>query len=141
MTARLIELSTAECESLLRVNSIGRLAIVERGFPIILPLHYETVDHPPGLRLCVHTRPGNVIDHPGMPVCFEIDGAELGSCAGWNVLVRGTLVSPARDGVPVSPDLGVEAHTEPLEIVPIEVSGRRLVDGRTRWTFDVRGYL
>ena len=34
----------------------------------------------------------NVIDHPGRPVCFEIDGVDVGHDGGWSVLVRGMLV-------------------------------------------------
>ena len=118
MTSRLVELSDSECLALLGSGGVGRLGIVDRGYPLVLPLHFEVIEADQGPRLRVHTRVGNVIDHPGTIVCFEIDGMDARGDTGWSVLVRGILVAPH----PATSDHGsvVDEHWQPLDIVPTQ---------------------
>jgi nitroimidazol reductase NimA-like FMN-containing flavoprotein (pyridoxamine 5'-phosphate oxidase superfamily) len=141
MASRLIELSADECDRLLRRELVGRIGIGHEEFPLIFPVHYSVVDRDGGLRLRIHTRAGNVIDHPGEPVAFEIDGFDADTRSGWSVLVRGVLISATVDAPDEPRRSMISDRVEPLEIVPVEITGRRLIEINGRWTFDPRGYL
>jgi len=141
MVGHLVELSASECDALLRSHTVGRVGIVERGFPLILPVHYQMVEHPAGPRVRFRTRADNVIDHPGGPVSFQLDGVGSDRTSGWSVLIRGVLVTAAPLDIAEADSIRVLHHTESLEIVPIETTGRRLIEANGCWTFDPRGYL
>lgn len=136
-----IALSVEECEALLNVMDVGRIAVVEDGFPLVFPISYRITTYQGGWVIAIRTRPGNVIDHPGRPVCFEIDGVDPGRDGGWSVLVRGMLSSvapdPARDPEPIDSE-GRDAW---LVVVPVAVSGRRVTSRPLRWSFHIAGYL
>jgi uncharacterized protein len=80
-------MSDAECTQLLRSHELGRLGLVDRDVrPLIFPVNYFFDE---GL-VVFRTAPGSKLDlAPGAPVCFEIDGWEPSTGAGWSVLVKG----------------------------------------------------
>jgi nitroimidazol reductase NimA-like FMN-containing flavoprotein (pyridoxamine 5'-phosphate oxidase superfamily) len=81
------ELTVAECHTLLRRGHLGRLAFVENGMPVILPVNY-VVD---GGSVVFRTDAGSKLDAAarGAPVAFEVDGIDETNRTGWSVLVRG----------------------------------------------------
>jgi nitroimidazol reductase NimA-like FMN-containing flavoprotein (pyridoxamine 5'-phosphate oxidase superfamily) len=88
--AWLEELPYDECLDLLRQASIGRIAVVVDGFPVVLPVNYRLVETSGRTWVAIRTRPGNVLDQASH-VAFETDIIDPAHRQDWSVLVRGTL--------------------------------------------------
>jgi uncharacterized protein len=79
-------LSEAECRRLLAEQEVGRVAFVDREFPVVLPVNY-VLD---GNAIAIHTDRGSKFDRiPLQRVAFEVDGIERWNHSGWSVLVQG----------------------------------------------------
>ena len=85
-------LSPDACLRCLRLETVGRMAVVVNDGPIILPVNYRLVEPPSGPLLVVRTRPGNVLDQAISNVAFEIDSIDRANQEGWSVLVQGELL-------------------------------------------------
>jgi nitroimidazol reductase NimA-like FMN-containing flavoprotein (pyridoxamine 5'-phosphate oxidase superfamily) len=139
-------LSVSDCVSLLRDNNFGRVAFVVDDYPVVLPVNYRLAMLGGRRWVALRTRPGNVIDHPGMNVAFEVDGIDPVHRTGWSVLVRGTL-----DHVdPDAPAIREHFDSEPwlltnreawLIIEPVVITGRRLNPQTREWAFHMAAYL
>jgi CBS domain-containing protein len=88
----LVVLDLQECLARLRETRVGRIAFVERGMPVVLPVNHG-VD---GTTVVFRTTWGSKLDaaQAADVAAFEIDGYDEASRTGWSVLVRGRL-SPA----------------------------------------------
>lgn len=84
-------LNDEECRLLLSLATVGRLAFVVDGLPMVLPLNYRLLSQESGLWILFRTRPGNTIDLAPEQVAFEIDGVDHEHQKGWSVVVRGLL--------------------------------------------------
>jgi hypothetical protein len=141
MSSEVVELSTKYCELLLASLDIGRIAVVEDGYPLVFPISYKAVVADARLVLAIRTRPDNVIDKPGRAVCFEIDGVDPSHDGGWSVLVRGLLVETSPD-VDLDPNPIVPEDRDAWRIIiPTQISGRRVFNRAERWSFHPAGYL
>lgn len=120
-----------ECAALLRADQIGRLAIVDGGRPLVLPVNY-VVD---GEDIVFRTGPGTKLDHgPRAPACFEIDQFDRSHSAGWSVVVTGRLeeitaysgaLFAHTSNLPVHPwAAGPKDHV--MRLVPSSMTGRRI---------------
>jgi uncharacterized protein len=79
-------LSEADCRRLLAEQEVGRVAFVDKDFPVILPVNY-VVD---GNAIAIHTDVGaKFASIPLHRVAFEVDGIEEWNRSGWSVLVQG----------------------------------------------------
>lgn len=140
MTTEIFELSTSECEQLLESLTVGRIAVIENGYPLVFPINYRVVVSNEQLMIAVRTRSGNVIDKSETPVCFQIDGVDASSDGGWSVLVRGLLFegppAPHHDSRPI---LSLDRDAWRL-VVPTLISGRRVVN-TSRWSFHPAAYV
>lgn len=141
------ELDSASCLELLRMHSLGRIAVIAEGFPVVLPVNYRLIEGGENAWLVIRTRPGNVIDTAMRNVAFQIDGADPFHSTGWSVLVRGTLrhlddatIAAIRDRFDPQPWLH-EQRDSWLVIEPRYVTGRRLRAADVPWAFHVRAYL
>jgi nitroimidazol reductase NimA-like FMN-containing flavoprotein (pyridoxamine 5'-phosphate oxidase superfamily) len=141
MSSEVIELTTADCELLLASLDIGRIAVVEDGYPLVFPINYKMAMIDGKLVIAIRTRPDNVIDHPGRPVCFEIDGVDASHDGGWSVLVRGILVESSPDADHDSNPIDSYHRDAWRVIVPTHISGRRVSNRSERWSFHPAGYL
>lgn len=137
MSNHLAVLSRDQCVDLLCEATLGRIATVIDGYPVVFPVNCLVVRDDATVRIHLRTRIGNSIDQPFEKACFQIDGAD--SNAGWSVLVRGRLRA-------VNPAVHYDSHPlvhagrdQWLEIVVSEITGRRLVTEQ-EWSFDARGY-
>ncbi|CAN5433285.1 pyridoxamine 5'-phosphate oxidase family protein [soil metagenome] len=118
-----------DCLQLLAGETIGRLAIIEGGHPLVLPVNY--VLH--GEEVVFATNEGSKLAASrGGHACFEIDGFDRDRRTGWSVIVRGRLerlsaiertVLEAADS---SPDPWTGHRTDLVHLVPEEMSGRRV---------------
>jgi nitroimidazol reductase NimA-like FMN-containing flavoprotein (pyridoxamine 5'-phosphate oxidase superfamily) len=136
---QLEELSSERCVERLRDGTVGRIAVVQDGYPIVVPVNYRVVGEP-DLWLVIRTRPGGVIEQSSARVAFQIDGIDPEHKEGWSVLVRGALRGLTDD----SPE--VRAHIDPhpwlsqerdlwLAIQPLTITGRALHAGAPEWTY------
>jgi nitroimidazol reductase NimA-like FMN-containing flavoprotein (pyridoxamine 5'-phosphate oxidase superfamily) len=144
--AELEALSLDECLALLRGHVIGRVAVVDNNFPVILPVNYRLVETSGKSWIALRTRRGNVIDQAAMPVAFEIDRFEVAAQEGWSVLVRGTLhhVNPVAGGFAerFDPQPWLEDERDAwLIIEAFSISGRRLRSPQPHWAFHIEGYV
>jgi len=144
--ARLEELPYEECLEHLREGRVGRLAVVQDGFPHVLPVNYRLVEASHRTWIAIRTRPGNIIDQAVLQVAFEIDDIDTGRQRGWSVLARGTLhhvdvdAAEFRDRFDPEPWI-LEERDAWLAIDPFAITGRRLDPPEQEWAFDALGYL
>lgn len=125
-------LSQQECLALLRSESVGRLAFVEAGEPVILPINYAMA----GTSVVFRTALGGKLDAAslGRPAAFEIDGLDETYKRGWSVLVKGILqeVTEDEDLAEVG-RLTLQPWARRVEkpfyvrLLPTGISGRRVV--------------
>lgn len=83
------EIPQEECLELLRTKSkVGRLAFIEDGKPMVLPVNYRADAE--SVVFC--TSEGSKLSHlrDGAPAAFEIDAARNANRSGWSVVVQGT---------------------------------------------------
>jgi uncharacterized protein len=153
----MIDLNRDECVYALGTHDVGRLCVVENGYPVAFPVNYRLVVEPavqdagtPGaptrFLIVFRTRDGGVLDVPGQPVGFQIDGVDPVSQTGWSVLVRGTLHDGGSDAAPDwlhswDPHPWTKERESWLYLEVEVISGRQLVQGSAEWAFEIRGYL
>ena len=81
-------LTRDECYDRLRSARVGRVAFVNQGDPIILPVNHGL----DGESIVFRTAPGSKLlaGDAELRVAFEVDGYDVDRRSGWSVLVRGT---------------------------------------------------
>ena len=144
--AWLERLAIDECLTLLRANTIGRIAFEVDDFPVIVPVNYRLVEASGHVWLALRTRPDSVVDRAPMNVAFEVDGIDPVHRQGWSVLARGTLhhVDPDAEDFGEDFDLEPWIRTERdawLVIDPVAITGGRLHAEERQWAFHIRAYL
>ena len=125
------ELSRAECLSLLRSRTLGRIAYTDNALPAITPVNYaldgETIVFrtAAGTRLADGTRDA--------VVAFEVDEADEALRQGWSVVVIGVASEVASTSgtlraveLALAPWAGGQRNRF-VRITPTFVSGRRVV--------------
>jgi uncharacterized protein len=145
--AGLAVLDAAECRRLLATKQIGRLGLAGDRFPLILPVNYAL----DGDVIVVRTDSRRILaaaDHGR--VAFEVDEIDERARSGWSVVAqavahevtaedRDDLLARTRaSGVdPWAP--GERGHW--IRLVPLHLTGRRIVPGQLPEAFDPGGYL
>lgn len=83
------ELSTEECQGLIRGGVFGRIAITASSGPHLIPVNYSVV----GETIVVATSAYSVLAREGRDThaAFEIDGVDYERQSGWSVVVHGQL--------------------------------------------------
>jgi nitroimidazol reductase NimA-like FMN-containing flavoprotein (pyridoxamine 5'-phosphate oxidase superfamily) len=124
LTMVVTELGDEECWQLLARSAVGRVALVRRGLPAVLPVNVHASDE----ALWFRVGPGPLLDAAlaNDVVTVEADDVDHATHAGWSVLVSGRAeVVANRDDVPVAAWGRTDA--DHLVRVPAEVvTGRRL---------------
>ena len=125
-------LSKEECLRRLRAARVGRVAFVERGEPVILPVNHG-VD---GEAVVFLTAPGSklVAADNELPVAFEVDGYDADRRAGWSVVIRGTATTVEDQAdvarlnlIGVSPWADLAERTHWVRITAYSLTGREVV--------------
>lgn len=121
------ELTEADCLTLLRRFSVGRIAIAMPGTsPLVVPVNYVMDGHD----IVFHTGAGQKLSHlEDQMVSFQIDEIDYFHRRGWSVLVRGMAIV----SLDLTPDVGAseswtdtpKAHV--VRLTPSSFSGRLLV--------------
>lgn len=126
----LVELSTAECWSLLEANGTGRVAVTVGTTPDIFPVNYVIRDG----EILIRTEAGTKLAAATMmtSVAFEIDRFDEDAHTGWSVVVKGHGREPttmvellALDEFDIEPWVDA-SKSRWLAITPREVTGRRV---------------
>lgn len=122
------ELQAWECDSLLRSQHIGRLCVIDHGYPLALPVNYRTVGSGADSQVVVRTAPGTLLGRYDGPASFEVDDIDEAARTAWSVIVRGMLrhVSGAHELPDPEPWLTVDRHHW-MVLSPVAMSGRRFV--------------
>jgi nitroimidazol reductase NimA-like FMN-containing flavoprotein (pyridoxamine 5'-phosphate oxidase superfamily) len=108
---------------------VGRVAFVEAGEPIVLPVNHTVVGH----RVAFRTTQGALLHEALMDrsVAFEVDDFVPERRAGWSVLVRGraTLADDEAelDGLVLDAWADSVERNDWVVILADEISGRRIV--------------
>lgn len=133
VTGPVESLSPEECWRLLSSATLGRLAVSVQDLPEIFPVNFAAVDG----RILIHTAPGTKLVELliNRNVAFEID--DVGPDAAWSVIAKGAarILDTVTD-VTAADELAVHSLMPTLkyiyiEIIPIELSGRRFNPGQS----------
>lgn len=120
-----------ECERMLSISSIGRIAVLTAGEPLILPVLFRYAQG----TIVFRTAPGEKLDAVWQNAAagFEIDGWDTPNRTGWSVLVRGRTESVNEvEQIEELEELGLVSWVPSLQpttwvrIRPSEITGRRL---------------
>ena len=115
MSGERYELSTWESMELLGSMGIGRLCLIEQGYPLAVPVNYRIDGTSVGAQtVVIRTAPNSLIGRYEGPASLEVDHIDLGAGEAWSVLVRGTLRRV----------LGTHDLPDPLPLLP---------EGRLQW--------
>jgi uncharacterized protein len=119
-----------ECLRLLGSRSVGRIAFVDAGTPIIVPVNY-LLD---GASVLIRSAPGSKLDTAdrARPLAFEIDDHDPSTRTGWSVLITG-VADPVDEEEAIRYDrkldawaLGDRQDVALLRLQADSVSGRRI---------------
>ncbi len=126
-------IGTDECWALVASRPVGRIAMLDRGDPTILPVNHAVVGH----TVVFRTARGTLLREAvlGHPIAFEADDFDAAARGGWSVVVRGVADLPADDMVAGTDleSLGLDAWADAtarddwVVIRADEVTGRRIV--------------
>ncbi len=118
-----------ECLTLLAAEVVGRVAVIEGGAPLVLPVNYA-VD---GSSIVFRTDAGSKLDAArGGAACFEIDSFDREHHGGWSVVVRGRLELVTARDQPTLERVGdlaepwIAGRPTVVRLVPWSITGRRL---------------
>jgi nitroimidazol reductase NimA-like FMN-containing flavoprotein (pyridoxamine 5'-phosphate oxidase superfamily) len=80
-------LSPEECLRRIRTARVGRVAFVENGEPVILPVNHGL----DGNSVIFRTAPGSKLAaaENEVPIAFEVDAFDSDRWTGWSVVIRG----------------------------------------------------
>lgn len=124
-------LSIDECHRLLRAHHVGRLAFVEAGSPVILPVNYSVDGHAVVFRTGRGSKLASAI--MGAAVCFEIDDHDPVEHTGWSVVMKGLadhVLDQSEldrlDGLPLMPWSSPDVRQDWVRVMPEEITGRRI---------------
>ncbi|WP_228975743.1 pyridoxamine 5'-phosphate oxidase family protein [Streptomyces sp. DH12] len=126
----LVELSPAQCWTLLGTHGVGRVAVTTREGPAILPVNYLVARGEVAFRTSSEALPAGA---EGTEVAFEADHIDEAFSRGWSVLLVGEAHAVTEPGA--VRELAERAHGTPwaddgrdlwVALTPHRVGGRRL---------------
>lgn len=117
------------CWELMTRAAVGRVAFMDEGGPMVLPVIHAVV----GRRIVFRSQPGGKLDaaRMGGQVAFEVDGWDVADRTGWSVVARGSAQSAPEDAAELDA-LRLDTWLEPagrgtwIEILVEEITGRHL---------------
>jgi hypothetical protein len=127
MSTERFELPTWESLSLLRSRQVGRLCVVDHGFPVALPINYVVLAADDPCQVVVRTGPQTIVGRSEGPASLEVDQVDEVAREAWSVIVRGSLrhVTGAH-GLP-DPGPWLDGRHHWMVLTASAVSGRRFV--------------
>jgi uncharacterized protein len=141
------ELTKTQCAVLLGSQNVGRLCVVEDGYPVAFPVNYRlVVDSEGSMHVIFRTRTGSTLDAVNSSVGFQIDGIDQFRQTGWSVMCRGELRNIQSEGAPSwlgswDPHPWVGSRDAWLYLTVRVVTGRELIHPNNDWAANDHGYL
>jgi uncharacterized protein len=127
MTVDRYQIPRWECLSLLESEPVGRVCIIEHGYPIALPVNYRLIGLGEEREIVIRTAPDTVVGRYSGPAAFEVDHIDIESREAWSVLVCGQLRhQPGAHGMP-DPQPWLDSRHHWMVLSTAAVSGRRFV--------------
>jgi hypothetical protein len=128
MGATPYELPEWESWDLVERQPIGRLCVIDHGYPLAFPVNYRLVREGGHSRVVIRTNPRSALARCEGPASLEVDHIDPDGASGpsaWSVIVRGTLRRVA--GAHELPDTFplVEGKFQWVVLDASAVSGRR----------------
>jgi nitroimidazol reductase NimA-like FMN-containing flavoprotein (pyridoxamine 5'-phosphate oxidase superfamily) len=142
-----VPLSEIDCVRLIGTHSVGRLGVIDNGYPIALPVNYRVVvGADDSMSIVIRVRRDSVLDQRNSVASFEIDEIDHHRQIGWSVVARGTLHHVDDTMAPQwlrswDPRPWVNQRDIWLYLEVKAVSGRQLLETNPAWAFEVHGYL
>lgn len=130
MSVQRFEIPVWECYDLLGGRNVGRLCVIDHGYPLAFPINYRMAGGDPGPSIVLRTSPHTIIARHEGPVSLEVDDIDEAQRTAWSVIARGLLrrVSGPHQLPDPEPWLDDGRHTW-LVLEVNAVSGRRF-EGR-----------
>jgi nitroimidazol reductase NimA-like FMN-containing flavoprotein (pyridoxamine 5'-phosphate oxidase superfamily) len=91
MGATRVELPEWESVELLGRETVGRLCIIDHGYPLAFPLNYRMLRDAERTRIVFRTNPSSALARYEGPASMEVDRIDPTRPAAWSVIVRGNL--------------------------------------------------
>jgi len=138
MGATQFEAPQWECFEWLKSDTVGRLCVVDRGFPLAFPVNYKVIRDREECRVIFRTVPHSAVGRYQGPASLEVDQIDSTRLHAWSVIVRGHLcdiVDPA-DRADTSP-LVTEGRNRWKVLQVSSISGRRFTSRTAREGFSV----
>jgi len=112
--------------ALLTSESVGRLCIIDHGFPLAFPVNYHVVQDAAGDRVVFRTSPDTSLARYEGPSSLEVDSISADHQQAWSVIVHGRLHrSLGEEDLPDPHPLVREQRSQWLVLDVSAVSGRR----------------
>ena len=132
-----------ECYRLLSEQRVGRLAIIESGYPIPIPVSYRLSGTPSDHRIVFRTAPSTTIAQYEGRASLEVDHIDEQEKSAWSVIARGDLHRVFGDDTAPDPEPWlIDGRDQWLALDVVDVSGRRFVGlpvgegSGTQWRFE-----
>jgi uncharacterized protein len=91
MGATRLDLPKHECIDLLNSESVGRLCIIDHGYPLAFPVNYRLVQDKAGHRVVFRTSPDTSLARYEGLSSLEVDEISADRRRAWSVIVHGNL--------------------------------------------------
>ncbi|MCU1399906.1 MAG: flavin-nucleotide-binding protein [Acidimicrobiales bacterium] len=124
MGAQRFELTTRESIAHLSGQAVGRMCIVEHGYPLAIPVSYALAAD--DSRIVVRTGSDTMLGRYEGPGSLEVDCIDLEHGTAWSVIVRGMIRRVASDDdLPDPKPLLTEGRHQWITLEITAISGRR----------------
>jgi hypothetical protein len=122
------EIPAWDCYQLLDEQRIGRVSIIENGYPVAIPVSYRLAGTHADRRIVIRTAPTTTIAQYEGPSSLEVDHIDEREKTAWSVIARGTLHKLfGGDTLPDPQPWLIDGRQQWLAISVVAVSGRRFV--------------
>lgn len=127
------DLSASDCYSLIDRQRIGRLAIIEYGYPVAIPVGHRLTGSRSNRRVVIRTAPSTTIAQYEGPASLQVDLIDERERTAWSVIARGTLHRIVGDETLPDPQPWViEGRHQWVALDIVAVSGRCFAGRPTR---------
>jgi hypothetical protein len=131
MGATRIDLPQWESSRLLERQTLGRLCIIDHGYPLAFPINYRLIHEGDRTRLVFRTNPGSAMARYSGPASLEVDWIDMTRPVAWSVIARGKLRRAVgyAELVETNPLIG-SGRFQWLVLEVAAISGRRFTAAR-----------
>lgn len=141
MSVDRVQMQRWECFQLLGTEQIGRVCVVEHGYPIALPVNYRLIGTGDERQVVIRTGPDTLVGRYSGPAALEVDHIDMIAQEAWSVLVCGGLRhEPGAHGMP-DPHPWIDNRHHWMVLSSAAVTGRRFTGTRSDDGFAVEWEL